>query len=320
MNRKPAPRPRRMPTRRKRPPAPRRRRAGFPFFIVSLAILIFAIIYIFAGDFIFQRGVPAFAPGRGEIFVSFLDVGQGESIVVRSRGNTILIDGGDQGARGIVLEYLNDAEITRLCYVVATHPHSDHIGGLIPVLRDFEIGSLIKPDVPLEAQDTRIHRNFLEAIYNHDVHVIHPAPGDRLTAGIIEMEVVAPPPGRHSVNDMSVVLRMEHGGTSFLFTGDAEAASERWMVNNARILAACVLSVGHHGSRTSTTEIFLAAVAPEIAVISAGYNNRFGHPHVEVTSRLTLHGVEILRTDELGTIRLISDGRGIRIKESTPPN
>ncbi|MCL1845241.1 MAG: MBL fold metallo-hydrolase [Defluviitaleaceae bacterium] len=335
MRRKPAPRPRastpgpprQLPTRRRTPMRRRRRRrarrGGFGFFLICLAILIFALVYIFAGDRIFPPIGTIIFPAGEEIIVSFLDVGQGDSIVVRSAGNAVLIDGGDHGTRGVVLAYLNDAGITRLCYVVATHPHADHIGGLVQVLRDFDIGSVVKPDISTETQDTQVYRNFLEAIYNNAIHVIHPAPGDRLHAGIIEFEVISPSPdlesGR-SVNDQSIVLRLAHGQTSFLFTGDAEVTAERWMVDTRANISSDVLHVGHHGSRTSTTEEFLAAVAPEIAVISVGENNRHGHPHRDVISRLVYHEIEILRTDELGTIRMLTDGRDITRKENTPPN
>ncbi|MCL1878526.1 MAG: MBL fold metallo-hydrolase [Defluviitaleaceae bacterium] len=306
---------RRIPTRRRRR---RTRRSGRGFFLAALAILIFAIIYIFAGDRIFPPITTFFITDGEEIIVSFLDVGQGDSVVVRSAGNTVLIDGGEHGARGVVISYLNEAGITRLCYVVATHPHSDHIGGLVQILRDFEIGSVIKPDISHEAQYTQVYGNFLEAIHNNAVHVIHPSPGDRLQAGIIHLEVISPPATMRSINDQSIVLRLEHGQTSFLFTGDAESPAERWMVDSRANISSDVLHVGHHGSRTSTTESFLLAVAPEIAVISVGENNRHGHPHQEVTDSLRSHGIEILRTDELGTIRMLTDGNEITRKENTP--
>jgi len=303
-----------MPTRRRRPP--RRHRSGGKrgkwFFLATLAILIFALIYIFAGDRIFTRIESLLFPAPDEIIVTFLDVGQGKSVVLRSQGNTVLIDGGEHHARSVVSRYLTGAEITRICYVVASHPHSDHIGGLVQVLRDFEIGSVIMPDISYDEHSTPAYANFLEAIYTNDVPVIFPSPGDRLLAGIIELEVLSPHPGMFSINDRSIVLRLSHGRTSFLFTGDAEFPAEQRMLAERANLSANVLHAGHHGSRTSTSEAFLTAVDPEIAVISAGANNRHGHPHRDVTDRLTAHGIKIKRTDELGTIQMITDGRAIR--------
>lgn len=270
-------------------------------------MLVIALLYFFAGDLLFPAPYTGMVfPAEGEIIVTFLDVGQGDSILLRSADNTVLIDAGEHQARRVVTDYLSDAGIERICYVVATHPHSDHIGGLVTVLRDFEIGRLMKPAI---SHDTETYRQFRQAIINHEIEYVIPEPGDMLIAGIIEMTVLSPPTGAFSgVNDNSIVLRMVHGYTSFLFTGDAERAAEQWLVANAETLQANVLKVGHHGSRTSTSEAFLSAVTPTAAVIQSGENNRHGHPHREVTERLEAHGVEIFRNDELGTIRMFTDG------------
>jgi competence protein ComEC len=177
------------------------------------------------------------------------------------------------------------------------------------IIRDFEIGTLLKPDV---AADTETFRNFLEAIYNNSVQTHIPEIGEIFTAGLIELVTLGPPPGPHTnINNASLVMRMEHGETSFLFTGDAERASEQWLTANSSYLRSDVLKVGHHGSRTSTTEEFLTAVSPTIAVIQSGANNRFGHPHAEVIERLHAHNVTIYRNDQLGTIRFITNGQRI---------
>jgi DNA internalization-related competence protein ComEC/Rec2 len=261
------------------------------FFLVSFFVLILAVFYF---------------------FVSFLDVGQGDSILVRSEANAILIDGGEHRNRNVVLYYLREAGVERLDYVVATHPHSDHIGGLITILRDFEVGALIMPEI---TNNTVTFENFLEAIENNEVDVIFPGPGDRMQAGIINMTVISPPAVQGETNNSSVVLRMEHGETAFIFTGDAEIPAERWMTANIQSLHADVLKIGHHGSRTSTSEEFLSAVNPAYAVISVAASNQYNHPHDEILARIEAHGAEILRTDQLGTIRMITNGQSIYFPE-----
>jgi len=298
-------------TPRRRPPPPRRSSRGKKFFLCMLFILAIALAYHFAGDRIFPRGY-AIPLEDGEIMVSFIDVGQGDSILIRSRDNAVLIDGGEHSARNVVRNYLRNAGVQRLCYVVATHPHSDHIGGLVAVLGTVEVGSVVMPDVE---HNTPTFENFLTAIENNDIPITIPQPRDILRAGIINLVVVAPPNPHPSpqgnLNNASIVLRLMHGQRSFLFTGDADAELEAWMVQSGINLSADVLKIGHHGSRTSTTEIFLDAVNPSTAVISLGANNRHGHPHQEVIDRLNERSISILRTDQQGTIRMLSNGTDI---------
>ena len=290
------------------------KKRGRSFFIVMLFILAFALVYFFEGDRIVQQlniaRMEYVGLHPGQIMVSFLDVGQGDSILVRSNSHAVLIDGGEHSQRNTVMSYLRNAGVTRLDYVVATHPHSDHIGGLITVLRQKEIGTLLMPDV---THNTITFENFLDAIENNDIRVVFPDVGYSLQAGIIDMTVIAPPAGvtQTNLNNYSIVLRMIHGQTSFLFTGDAERELEQWMVNSGQNLNSNVLKIGHHGSRTSTTEAFLDAVNPIAAVISLGANNPFGHPHPEVIQRLQEAGIPIYRTDKLGTIRMKTDGQTI---------
>jgi len=284
-----------------------------------LLLLAFVLLYNFAGDEILYRFGFAGSQGNavladGEILVSFIDVGQGDSILVRSRDNAVLIDGGEHAQRNAVLDYLRNAGVRRLCYVVATHPHSDHIGGLVTVLGRLEVGYVIMPDV---LHDTNTFERFLDAIENNNIPVRFPLPGDRLQAGILNFLVIAPPnpqPGStRNLNNASIVLRLEHGTTSFLFTGDAERELEQWMVDSGMDLRANVLQVPHHGSNSSSTAAFLDAVNPTAAVISLGANNIHGHPHREVMDRLNARNIRVHRTDQMGTIRMITDGRDIHL-------
>jgi len=274
------------------------------FFFTTLLVLMFALIYNFLG---FRQEL---ALGENYIMVTFLDVGQGESILLRSNAHAVLIDGGEHRYRQVILDYLHLSDVRHIDYVIATHPHSDHIGGLITVLSSVSVGQVVMPDV---THNTTTFDNFVSVIENRAIPIRIAHAGDSIQAGIINLKVLAPYGTQARLNDMSVVVRMEHGQTSFLFTGDAESASERQMVSSGMNLSSNVLNVGHHGSRTSTTEIFLNAVSPDIAVISLGRNNQFGHPHHEVMERLQSQNITILRTDELGTIQMITNGYVIAI-------
>jgi len=277
-----------------------KRNLGRGFALAMVFILAFALIYTFV-----FTGNDYMTPGDGEIIVAFLDVGQGDSILIWSRDNAVLIDGGDTRQGDTVLGYLRRAEITRLDYVIATHPHSDHIGGLVPVLNRLEIGQVLMPDV---VHTTETFERFLAVIENNNIPAATPEAGEWITAGIINLHVLAPLPGHRNLNDASIVVRLVHGDTSFLFTGDAEAPSEIAMVASGWELASDVLKIGHHGSRTSTSESFLDAVAPFAAVIQVGAANRFGHPHPYVMARLYEREIMIFRTDEMGTILMATDG------------
>ena len=286
-------------TRKKRQRQGISQRKQKAFFFTTLLVLVFAIIYNVAG--LRQTSIL----GENYIMVTFLDVGQGESILLRSNTHSVLIDGGEHRYRAVILDYLRLANVRHLDYVIATHPHSDHIGGLVAVLGSVSVGQVIMPDV---TNNTATFENFISVIENRAIPVRITQAGDIIQAGIINLQVLAPYGTQSHINDMSVVVRLEHGQTSFLFTGDAESASEQKMVSSGFNLSSNVLNIGHHGSRTSTTESFLNAVSPDIAVISLGRNNQFGHPHREVIERLLSQNITILRTDELGTIQMITNG------------
>lgn len=281
----------------------RRSRRRMPFNQRLMAVLIFIVVGFIV--WLNYQDTAVTVP-QGEIWVHFIDVGQGDSILVQSADNAVLIDAGPTAAGQVIINYLVGLGIETLDYVVATHPHLDHIGGMPMVLDRFEVREMWMPDV---AHDTDAFERLLDTIERNNLEITTIQAGANLSAGIIQMNAVAPVrSGYGNLNDYSIVLRMQHGQTSFLFTGDAETISENEMVASGVNLRSTVLNAGHHGSRTSSTDAFLDAVDPYFAVISAGADNQFNHPHPEVLERFYQRGIDVFRTDEMGTIVFFTDG------------
>jgi competence protein ComEC len=257
--------------------------------------------------------------------VHFLDVGQADSIFIKTHeGKTMLIDGGNTADGDFVTSYIKDQGITKLDIIIGTHPHEDHIGGLDKVIRLLNVEKIYMPKVMHTSQ---AFEDVLDAIGTKGLKVTTPVVGDTFDLGSIKCTIVAPNSEKYDdFNNYSIVLKMEYGQTSFLFTGDAETVSEQEMLTGKYDLKADVLKVGHHGSTSSTSLAFLKAVSPKYAVISAGKDNQYGHPDSIILNRLKTFGTEIYRTDESGTIIAISDGKSITfdkkaspVKENAPP-
>ena len=226
----------------------------------------------------------------------------------------MLIDAGNNWDGEFLVEYLQNEGVERLDYVIGTHPHADHIGGLDDIIEAFPIGTIIMPRVPA---NTRTFEEVLEAIANKGLRVTSPKPGMTYSLGEAEFEILAPNSDSYSsLNDYSIVNRLDFGNTSFIFTGDAERASEYEILEvfPEESLRADVLKLGHHGSSSSTTDEFLAVVDPQYAVISCVLDNSYGHPHWEVIEKLERENIEILRTDEMGSIIITSDGEDLYIE------
>ena len=259
-----------------------------------------------------------FAAERGDLLtVSFLDVGQGDAIFIEApSGAQVLIDGGPDGSALRALAKIMPWHDRTIDVVVATHPDQDHIGGLIDVFERYDIEFVLRPGV---LHDTPIARAFIEAIKNEQSqeifarrgHIVHLGDGARLEILFPDRDVS----GVES-NAGSVVARLEYGDTSFLFTGDAPHAIEKYLATlGGKALASDVLKVGHHGSKTSSDMLFLGFVSPQYGIISRGCGNRYGHPHKDVLDALARFDIEVLDTCEAGTVTFISDGSSLLISE-----
>lgn len=249
--------------------------------------------------------------GDGQLRVIFLDVGQGASqLLISPSGHTMLIDAGNNDQEQAMLDYLRSYGVNRLDVVIGTHPDADHIGGLDRVIDHLDIGEIYMPRIP---SNTKTYESLLNSIRSKGLKVKTAKAGLELAWDEqVKVSMIAPVTVTDDRNNMSAVVKVTYGRTSFLLTGDAESESERAMVESGVNLRADVLLVGHHGSKSSTTAKFLNAVKPKYAVIQVG-DNSYGHPAKTVLDRLSKQQVEVYRNDLQGTVEIASDGEGYRI-------
>lgn len=244
--------------------------------------------------------------------VHFVDVGQGDGAIVVCDGKTLVIDGGTAENGAKMVEYLqNTLHVSKVDFVIGTHPHADHIGGLPDVIRACKVKKLYSPVDEFEAKTFEAMKR---AADDKKLKITVPQAGQSFSLGRAKVEFLAPLGIYDNVNDLSLVVRITYGQTAFLFTGDAERPSEYDMTDSGEDLSATVLKVGHHGSNTSTSYVFLRQVMPAYAIISCGKDNAYGHPHEEVLSRLADEGAVVYRTDECGTIVCRSNGAKVTVR------
>lgn len=255
--------------------------------------------------------------GALEIYV--LDVGQGDSIFLRAPGGeTMLIDAGEAQYFSEIDSFLKEQDVASLDVVVATHPHSDHIGGMSQIIEAYEIENFYMPAV---THTTATFEKMLSALEAREITLTIAYASSHAEIAWdedVSVRIFSPLEGMdyEDLNDWSIVLNITYGETGILLAGDAEAYAEDAMLANfpAEDFAATVLKLGHHGSSTSTTEAFLSAVSPQIAIVSAGAGNSYGHPDEETLALLEAYGVTVCRTDEQGTIHIMLDGKAAEIE------
>lgn len=273
-------------------------------------VILTIIFMVLAGAFELFQGTVAITPGE-ELKVHFLDVGQGDSIFIELPTNeTILIDASIKDASDKIINYLKEEKVSKIDYVFATHPHSDHIGGMSAVIKAFDIGQIYMPKA---VTTTKTYENLLLTIKDKNLKIKTAKAGNTIIdTDDLKLVVLAPNQDSYELlNNYSIVLKLTYKEKSFLFTGDAETLSEKEITGDVE---ADVLKVGHHGSRTSTSQAFLNKVNPSYAVISVGLNNDYKHPHQEVLDRLEKKNIKIYRTDQNGDIIFTTDGYNIDVK------
>ncbi|MBR0349826.1 MAG: MBL fold metallo-hydrolase [Clostridia bacterium] len=250
----------------------------------------------------------------GEMFIDFVDVGQGDCTLIRTADAVILVDAGEAGTADTVVSYLKEKGIKNIDCCIATHPHSDHIGALYRIFEEFSVDTVLLPDIPDELiPTTSTYEKFLDGLENVK-NIIPAGAGDDFDFGSLNIDVLGPVKEYDDLNHMSLVSKVSFGNTSVMLTGDTETPAETDMLKKRNVdYSADILKVGHHGSKTSTSEKWLKAVNPQFAVVSCGLDNDYGHPHKSIVNRLENFGVEYYRTDLEGHILFKSDGNEITL-------
>ncbi len=294
--------------------AKKRLRTLFLSLLLPFAVL-FALSYLL-------RTEPIPGPSAGAS-VTMIDVGQGDSVLIQVPSANILIDGGEAEAGDAVEDALRRHGVKKIDYLINSHPHSDHVGGLTQVVEDFEVGQVFLPAFPESLTPTaQSYLNFLTALKKKGLSVQTPenarkielAEGAALTFYSIDNSEF------DDLNNCSLCVRLTVGKRAFLFCGDMESKAEKRFLEEGKVLPADVLKVAHHGSSTSSTEEFLAAVRPKYALISAGADNSYGHPNPKALGRLKDAGAQICRTDTDGEITVeVSESGELTVQTAKEP-
>lgn len=279
--------------------------------IVKLLILIVVLLTTLSAcsaDFFLENysdNTAVSSEGNSDVSVHFLDIGQGDSIFVElPNGECMLIDAGVANKGEFIESYISESGYNKIDYLVATHPHADHIGSMAYIVSNMDIGQVYMPNV---STTTKTYEKLLEAIQQKGLKIKSAKAGMNIVEeSDLRVDILAPVKiDEDELNNCSIIIKITYGYDSYLFIGDAEKEELDTVSSD---MSADVLKVGHHGSRTSTTEKFLEQVNPKYAVISCGADNDYGHPHKETIDLLKMLDVEYYRTDIEGTITITSDG------------
>lgn len=251
------------------------------------------------------------------LIVKMLDVGQGDSILVMTKNKTLLIDAGVNGCgTDVVIDYMKQYGRKTLDYVIATHPHADHIGGLDEVI-DYadSVGCVYMPQLPEQlVPTTAAYRKLLESIMNTDADVISPEPGETFQMDDATLTFFGTDEEYDDLNDWSLVVRLDYGENSFIFTGDCRKGAFKDIIKEGWDVDVDVVKAAHHGAYNATDKKVFEAMSPEYMLISCGIDNSYGHPHREVIDILTDSGIDYYRTDYNGTITVTSDGKTLSVE------
>ena len=281
---------------------------------ISILLIIVAIFYsLYEKDIDQTFGLPVTetfkeTENTNTLDITYLDVGQADSILIQNKGHNMLIDAGNNEDGPLLVQYFKEQNINKFDYLITTHPHEDHIGGMDDIINNFDIEKIYIPDV---TTTTKTFLDVLEAIEKKNMTYDVPNINQNFTLGNTLFQVIYTGNDKKNLNNSSIILKATFKNTSYLFTGDATSEVEKKILN--KNIQATVLKVGHHGSKYSTTTDFLNKVNPKYAIISVGKNNSYNHPNQVTINKLEKKNIEIHRTDQEGSIFLKSDGKTINI-------
>ena len=316
--------------RRKR----KNKRAFWGFVVISSLILSFAVLVTIS-----ERMADPFLPSWDELFqtlhvvespesvpaldtelrIDVIDVGNADSILIRSQDKSLLIDAGENEDGEKVVDYLRQQGIRRLDYVIATHADSDHIGGMDEVVEAFDMGTFMMAFMPEgHTPTTKTYENLLTALTDKDIQVTEAVPNSSYMLGEARLDILGPVEDANETNNQSVVCKVTFGGRKFLFMGDAEKEEEDSLMESGVDLSADFIKLGHHGGRSSSQEDFLDQVSPQYAMITCGADNSYGHPHEETLKRLERRNISYYRSDLSGTMIITCDGKDMTITPEKP--
>lgn len=293
-------------------PTKKQKREIIKQLLIPIFLIVAALLYQPVKDFfqLSNEKIETTVEGE-ELKVTYLDVGQGDATLISKDGFHMLIDAGKNEMGEKVVEYLKRKKIKKLDVLVGTHPDSDHIGGIDDVLENFQVDTIYFPD---SRKMTKTYRQVEDALKETNKKRTMPKIGKKYSYGNVVIRFLGPLKEYKDANNDSLVVQLAYGKNRFLFMGDAEEEAEKDLVKQGYDLECDVLKIGHHGSYTATSQMFLQEADPTYGVISCGANNSYGHPHAEVVSRLEDQDVQLYYTDSMGTITAVSDGDHVRMQ------
>lgn len=280
-----------------------------------ISSIIGIIVVLLAGYFGIDLTQDSKVPKDSELMISYMDVGQGDAAYIKVNGNDILIDAGPRSNSKELLEQLKAKNIDDFELVIATHPHEDHIGGMVYVFKEYEVKAFYSPKI---THTTKTYENLVKAVKDEGLKTKELKGGMVIDLGEgAKFEVFTPQKSEYEeLNDYSPIMKLSFGDTSYLFTGDAEKlAEEEALAKYKTYLDSDVIKFGHHGSSSSSSNAFIEAVSPKYGIISCAKDNKYGHPHRETLDIIKKYNIKTFRTDTDGEIILTSDGKSINFNK-----